>query len=198
MAMSLESPTTMTKLDAVNFMLRAIGETEVNSLLPTSKPTALDAAKELAVANTVVQSQAFSFSRRTEVLLVPNVDNEIVLPEGLLSMSPVGKDQNLDVSPAGGRLLDRGRNTFKWYQTVTIEAVLGMDFEDLPQAAKWYITLLAAVAFFNSKRPADPAIRIPDRILSDAKAQMERADRALRRGGLRARNPFFRKMRGNR
>jgi hypothetical protein len=198
MSVSLERPTRITELDAVNLMLRAIGETPVSSLGPTAKPTAVKAQQILGERSLVVQSEGWNFVVEQELKLEPNSLGEIYLPENIASLEPAGRSQFDSLVERGGRLYDNSKSTFQFTSSVVVRAVLALPFSDLPQPARWYIAVLSALALINEEQPGGAAMRITSQDLSEAKNALERYDRRLRKGGLRRHNPHFRRTRGSR
>ena len=196
---SLEQPRRITTLDAVNIALSNIGEDPVSSYGQNSKPTAQKAAARLAEESIVVQSAGYNFSTERELELVPSpLTKEIVLPDNAQSWHPVGRSAHLDLTEQGGRLYNRRDSTFKFNQSVIVEAVLARPFEDLPQPARWFITLRAAMAFANSENPGGSYLRVTDAMLAEAEQKLKVFDRRLLKGGLRRNNPHFKRLRGNR
>lgn len=198
MAVSLEQPRRMTALDAVNFMLKSVGESPVSVLGPTSKPTAVKAETLLAEYSIKVQSDGYRFAREEYLTLTPTPQGEVYLPDNILSFEPTGASVVEDLVEDGQRLYDSRRSTFIFKKDVTIKAVLARPFKHLPQPARWYITLVAALSFINSENPGSPALRVTSEDLSEAKRALERYDRRLAKGGLRRLNPHFKRLRGNR
>jgi hypothetical protein len=196
---SLENPRRLTDLEAVNMMLRNIGEDPVSSLGPTAKPTAQKAQVMLAEENINVQSQGYNFCSEMEVTLQPNTNGEIVLPDNLLSFYPVGRSEWMQVQEGeDNKLYDAAKSTYQFSDTVTLKAVLARSFNTLPQQVRWYLAVAASLRFANSENPGGASLRLTASDLEEAKANFEKYDRRLRRGGLRVHNPHFRRMRGNR
>ncbi|CAH0343719.1 hypothetical protein [Rhizobium sp. CECT 9324] len=196
---SLLAPSRITSLDAVNLMLRNIGEDPVSSLGSTAKPTAQKAVAMLAEESINVQSGGYNFCVERELTLPPNMDGEIVLPSNILSFQPVGRSQMMVVQEGeDGKLYDAESSTYQFPSAVSLMVVLGRPFDTLPQPVKWFITLSAAMRFANSENPGGAALRVTASDVEQAKVGFERFDRRLRKGGLRQHNPHFRRMRGNR
>jgi len=196
---SLETPRRVTDLDAVNLMLRNIGEDPVSLLGPTAKSTAQKAQAMLSEENVNIQSQGYNFCTDMELTLQPNTDGEIFLPDNLLSFEPTGRSVWMQVQEGeDNRLYDALKSTYEFTESVIVKAVLARPFNTLPQQVRWYLAVSAALRFSNSENPGGASLRLTASDLEQAKANFERYDRRLRKGGLRQHNPHFRRLRGNR
>lgn len=195
---SLQNPRRISELDAVNLMLRNIGEDPVSSLGPNAKPTAQKAQAMLAEESVNVQSHPYNFCTEQALKLDPDVNKEIGLPQNILAFQPAPRSEHLFLQEDGGRLYNSGDSTFKFAEPVYLVAQLAKPFDNLPQQARWYISMAAAIRFASSENPGSPSLRVTSEDVNQAKIALEKYDARLRRGGLRAHNPFFQRMRGNR
>ena len=135
----------MTKLEAVNNCLSAIGQPSVNSL----EGAGLDAQIASDTLDTVTkQVQARGFHWNTECFtLSPNVDGVITLPLNCGRIDSVGNDVSLNVINRGGKLYNKDTHSNNFTKPVTVEIILILSFEDLPLSAQIYITIRAARTF---------------------------------------------------
>lgn len=137
-----------TKLEAVNTMLTAIGETPVNSLTSGL----VDAATALTIledTSRAVQAKGWHFNKEDKYEIVPTAAGEIVLPANCLKVdgASVLSNGDLDLIQRGQRLYDRKNHTFNIGQAVKVDMVVLLDFEELPEAARNYVTIRAARIF---------------------------------------------------
>jgi hypothetical protein len=195
---SLEAPRRITELDAVNIMLRNIGESPVAVLGPTAKPTAQNAQAMLAEESIRVASKGYNYSTERNLKLSPNTAGEILLPDNILSFHPTGSSAALDIQEDGGKIYNSRDNTFKFDQPIYVEAVLAKPFRNLPQPVRWFVAISAAMRFANAENPGGASLRVTAQDVQEAKTSLDVYDRRLRKGGLRAHNPHFRRLRGNR
>src|SRR5690606_10721927 len=80
--------------------------------------------------------------------LVPTAfDKEIILPGNCLRVDTVGFDKGVDVAQRGNRLYDRQKHTYKFDKSLTVDMVVLLPFEELPEAARYYIAVRAARVF---------------------------------------------------
>ncbi|WP_266031222.1 hypothetical protein [Brucella intermedia] len=195
---SLAAPRKLDELDAVNLMLRNLSETPVSLLGPTARPTAQKAEQMLAEESIDVQSQGWNFNTDRELVLHPNTDGEILLPDNILSFMPINEFSYRNLQENGNRLYDGDKSSFKFDGPVTIEAILARPWGNLPQPARWYIAVSAALRLYASENPGGASTRLTAQDLEAAKVKIEHYDARLRKGGMRVHNPFMQRMRRNR
>jgi len=137
-----------TKLEAVNTMLSAIGEAPVTAL-NLGLVEADIAETILQSVSKEVQSQGYSFNRQLSVAYNPDTNNNIVLPADILRADSTQKTGNLDLVQRGLRMFDRVNNTYTITSTVFLDTVTELDFLDLPEVVKRYITIRAGRIFLD-------------------------------------------------
>lgn len=138
----LISPTT--ELEAVNACLMNIGESPVSSI---TGQISVDAATALAlVRNTTREIQTHGFYWNTEVdfTLQPNAQNKLQLPANTLSVDTTGEDITKDLVARGQFLYDRVNHTYEFTEAVKVELVVALNFEEMPEAARRYVTVRAS------------------------------------------------------
>ena len=142
--------TTTTKLEAINTMLSAIGESPVNSLTSGL----VDAEQAETILNSVnreVQSMGWSFNTDLKRQFVPDTNKQIQIPSNILRIDMAqDKTDKLELVQRGTKLYNRASSSFFMDDDITqvlMNAVVLLDFEDLPEAARRYLTLRAARIF---------------------------------------------------
>ena len=196
---SLENPRRISEIEAVNIILKNAGEAPVISLGTDARYSAQKARDTLAEQSILVQSDGWNFCTEREMTLRPDgITGEIILPVNILSFQPVGRSAAMSLQEDGNRLYDAEGRTFKFDLAVTVEAVLAKPFDSLPQPARWFITVGAALRYANSENPGGANIRLTVEDLTNAEASLKRYDRRLLKGGLRVHNPHFKRLRGRR
>lgn len=139
------SLTPTTELEAVNIMLTSIGEQPVNTL-ETPGISAVSIARDiLHEVSRQVQERGLRCNTEEGVLLPLDENNHIRLPSNTLKVDPT--DRNQDFVMRGDRLYDRKNHTYEFKEPVKVDIVLFLPFEELPQAARQYITIRAARVF---------------------------------------------------
>lgn len=139
------SLTPTTELEAVNIILKNIGEAPVNSL-EVSLP--IDASKARATLHEISrQTQNRGWHWNTEIHeLQPNVDNKIAVPSNALRISTTNDDEQTSIIMRGSFLYKKApkANTYTFDRALTCEIIFFLDFEELPEAARRFVTMYAA------------------------------------------------------
>ena len=139
-----------TELEAVNSMLATIGEAPVNSITGTLPLDASLAKNTLNEINREVQSAGWHFNMRYDYTLSLDTDNKIPLAENImrvdLDINQYSPTQ-FDVIKQGSFLFNKVGNTFTYTEALDANVILYLDFTDLPENARRYITLRASRIF---------------------------------------------------
>lgn len=142
------STTPTTELEAVNVMLAVIGESPINSLNSPAVADAVTAQAVLSEISRTVQSVGWHFNTEEGFTLTPTVfDKEILVPANCLRVTTSGPDRGIDVVQRGTRLYDRQNHTYKFEKSLTVDMVLLLPFNELPETARYYITIRSARTF---------------------------------------------------
>lgn len=136
------SPTT--ELEALNTMLSTIGESPVNTVDDSGMVDAVIARQILRATSREVQSRGWHFNTEKAYPLQPDDQGQLNLPATILRADTVETDSDIDVVVRGTRLYDRRNHTYVFNKGVKVDAVILLPFDELPEAARWYITVRAA------------------------------------------------------
>jgi hypothetical protein len=140
--------TPTTKLEAVNQILTAIGESPINSLLEPTSADARIAEQILDEVDRTVQSAGWHFNTEKDIPLSRdasgfiNLGLDVVTADVDASLYP-----DVDVVLRGRKLYDKKNHTFVFTQDLKGEIVYLLSFEELPQVVKQYIVARAARIF---------------------------------------------------
>lgn len=141
--------TNYSKLDAVNTMLFAIGESPVDTLDGPRSADVSSALKVLATVSLKVQTEGWSFNTDTEFPLTrtANAPFEIKVPGNCISCDPT--DKSRDIVVRGGRLYDKDNHTSSFPDDISIPCNITwlLEFDDLPTTARTYIAVRATREF---------------------------------------------------
>jgi len=135
-----------TKLDAVNTMLSAIGEAPVNSL----SSGLVEAEIAETILNTVdreVQSMGWHFNTEYKKSFAQDTNGEVPPGADILRADAHLDANSKNLVQRGLRMYDRKNHTFAINSSVFLDVVVQLDFEDLPEVAKRYVTLKATRIF---------------------------------------------------
>lgn len=142
------------KLKAVNRCLTAIGESRVNSL-SSGLPDAAEAEAVLDEVKDQVLTAGWYENTREGVELTPDlVTKEINIPSTWLEVEASGGQSGIgkitgkvDVNDSQRKLFEVNDQTFKFDSSITVDAVISMEFDDMSFPLKNYISALAAQTF---------------------------------------------------
>lgn len=138
----------MTELEALNTMLATIGSSGITSVDNPQNADALMARSALNLASREVQSERWYFNIEHDFPLTPNSEGEITLPANVINVDFMGRfGERRDIVVRNGKLYDRARHTYKFDKTLLANIQYMLDFDELPEAAKIYITIKACRIF---------------------------------------------------
>jgi len=139
--------TVTTKLEAINTMLTAIGESPVNTITSSTTTDVSIAIQILDNVSREVQSVGWHFNTDTNYLLAKNSSDQIVLPTNCLRVDNSNKDADLDLVERGRKLWDRENHTYTITKDIRVNITWFLEFTELPETARRYITIRAARIF---------------------------------------------------
>ncbi len=152
--MAIDGLTPTTELQAVNAMLATTGDTPVTSITPGLRADVDFALSLIRLAATSVQQKGWLFNTDRDVTLTPTVPpmasaGPITLDDNVLKVTKsldVEAQRDIYISFRGGQLWDRTNNTDQFDENaeIIVDITRALDFEDMPEAARAYIFLLAA------------------------------------------------------
>lgn len=147
--------TPTTELQAINQMLAAIGESPVNSI-NSGLVDAVLAKQALDATSTDLQERGWHWNTLRGFTLSRSLGtDEIFLPANTLKVDTVEEDQCRDAVQRGQRLFDNDNHTFVWDKNLKVDLVELLPFEELPQAARTYITHKATRKFQKGRIGSD-------------------------------------------
>lgn len=133
-------------LDAINTLLNSIGEAPVTSA-DSQHPDVIAAKVILIKTSREIQSFGWWFNREF-FTLVPNTSKELTLPGKTLSVDP--SNRYLDYVQRGNRLYDLKNNSYKFNDSIRVEILIELDYDQLPFHAQNYIQYTAAGEMQNN------------------------------------------------
>lgn len=142
----------MSELDAVNMMLMTIGEYKVNDLTNLAGRSDAAIAKDI-LNNTsrAVQSKGWTFNMDFDVVKKPDSNNQIPLGNSVLRIDTTNKVRSgdSDIVERANKLYDREKNTHTFTENVTVNEVILLNFDELPEAARRFIAVRSARIFHD-------------------------------------------------
>lgn len=169
------TPTTL--LEAVNQIIATIGEPPVNSIEDNGVLDATMALQALSSVSRAVQLKGWHWNTEENYPLAPTYpEGEIKLPKNTLKVDPSGAFKALDLVARGNRLYDRKKHTYKIGKHITVDLTVLLPFEELPEAARTYITIKAARRFSEGQIGSELLSQFSLRDELEAKVALEEAE----------------------
>ena len=139
------------ELESVNIMLAAIGEAPVNSLTGTVPVDVRLAQSTLTEVNKSVQSEGWSFNTEIDVTVNRNdTTKQIVLSTDILRIDAnIHQHPTIDAIQRGLKLYDRLNNRYEFDEDLICTVVYFRTFDEIPEPARYYITIKAARKFVD-------------------------------------------------
>ena len=156
-----------TELDAVNSILMSVGETPVNTLTVQSPEVAI-AQKTLRQVCREIQAEGWSYNTENEYPIDLDTNNQCIIPNNVLQLDlnifQHGKDYDVVRRSDNGvmKVYDKKGHTFTFENCSKLyfDIVWMVDFEDLPQAFKDYITTRASRIASNRMVNSAPSAKL--------------------------------------
>ena len=131
-----------TKLNAINTLLSTIGEARVNQL-DSGIDEAVEAEEMLDEMSRIVQGIGWDFNTESGVSFPLDAQSRVPLSSHILRIDSNGQRY----VRRGGYLYDKRTHSYFFTTPPTITVTYGLDFEDIPEVARQYITVRAARVF---------------------------------------------------
>lgn len=144
----------MTKLQAVNLILRNAGKGEVAALdAGDNLSDAAEAERVLDEVELEVQSSGWYYNIREEITLTRNPDQTVTIPNTVITIDTAGSSGYIDASQVGDSLVlvKDGATTFDADPVVTY--TLRYAFECIPYPVRNYIAWYAAIRYLEAQSP---------------------------------------------
>jgi hypothetical protein len=142
--------TKTTPLSAVNTIIGAVGEAPVSSLT-NSTADAVIAQNVLEEVSREVQTKGWNFNTDEDVPITPSSpDGFLYLPATALAVDvDASAYPDVNLVQRGEKFYDTWNRTFVFTKAYKARIVYFLEFTDLPEAARRYITVRAARIFHD-------------------------------------------------
>lgn len=176
--MAITLPPSLTdRLLAVNILLQSIGESPVNSVEISEAVDVAAASQAIDEIDLSVQSQGWHFNREEGITLTPNSSSEIVLPANCLSVAQAYPGPHSGkLGERARKLYDRGNHTYKFTAPVQLDLIVRLEWEELPEYARRYITIRAAQLFQGRIQSSRIVGEVQQPEVDEAKAVLEQRE----------------------
>ena len=132
------------ELDAINYILSAIGSSPVTTLENSMDIDVINARNLLEKVSRDIQRKGWDFNTYTRILSPVVGTHRIPWGRGIISLHST--DGNTYVK-RGDWLYNMTQGTYEFPHPITVEIIEGVDYDDLPDAFKTYVTAKTAVDF---------------------------------------------------
>lgn len=141
------TPDKLAELEAVNIILSTIGERRISTLSGQQVGDVAEAQATLTEISRAVQGQGWHFNREKDVPFARDVNNEILIPTNVARFDV--ETGSKDIINRGGKAYNKTDRTFTFTDTLKATVVYYLPFNELPDSARYYITIRAARTFAN-------------------------------------------------
>lgn len=187
----------ISELQAVNIIMEAIGQTPVISLESAHMNVSAEKAlRRLGEALVETSEEGWHFNTLPRFKLDPQVDGTVTLPTNTLRFVQgyfPGTTQ-MDLVQRDNKLFDRVTGSFHIGTSVVGDITQLVDFDQCPQAFRWYVTIKAARRMVASTLVSSTAVQFSSSDEGQARLRAEQADSDTAGRNLRQ-SPFIRRMR---
>lgn len=132
-----------TRLSAVNLILRSIGEREVSTLVNSTRGDVSGAVSELDNTSRIVQQEGWHFNHETRTLGLQS-DGRIQVPVSALAIGVLGSSTPDEIIMRGEHFFNKTDSTYTFTDTIKVDLIFHLPFDDLPEPARQYIAARAA------------------------------------------------------
>ena len=164
-------------IDAVNYMLRSYGSSEVSRLKETKDAVLAESVLNAELVKTLATGYNFCTSR--DVLLTRDVDDYIYLPADCLKIEPTPPYKYVLPVKRGNRAYSLALNTFEFPIDIKVNLLRYIAYEDLPTEVAAFVAVRSAVSMIAAKKPDDPILRYLSNDLQLAKVELENFDHTV-------------------
>jgi hypothetical protein len=135
-----------TELDAINYILGAVGQAPVTSLDQLNPDVAI-AYDALLQANRQIQEEGWTFNWEYEYPFTPDNDGYIGIPFNVLQLdlSDLYENRGIEAVKRDGKLYNKTDHTFIWPKQVKCDVMWLFNFDDVPPIIQHYIQAKAAL-----------------------------------------------------
>lgn len=139
-----------TEIEAINEMLNAIGEGAVSSI-DTGNSDVVQASELLRRHSRRLQSNGWWFNTNYSLRLSPDTNGYINLPSNCLKVDATDDDRYEPIVMRGERLFNLKTNSYVFDKALSVDMVVGLEWEELPQIVRDYIVASAGLEFVDTE-----------------------------------------------
>lgn len=191
-----ETPTTpSTLLEAINVLLAAIRVGALTSLVLTDMSEDAAGAKQaIDMVSREVQKQGWEWNTDEAITLTPDINGEIVLGLDILKVTIDRSFSGDQPVQRGRKLYNKTKHTFVWTTNVVVRTVVALEFADLTESMRAYVTAVAARRFCIPRLPIGATFQYTEEMVRAALASAEEENQEMHDQRLEGTSPHFDKM----
>lgn len=163
-----------TELQAVNSMLRSIGEAPVNTLPTAGVSDASLARDTLHDVNRAVQGKGLKFNSDYKVQYAPDASDNINIPTNALRVNAYYRSSDKDYAVRGRLLYDRYNQTYTFTDIVYLNIVFFLEWDYMPEHVRRYVYVKAGRQFQQEAVGSEILWRFKQQDEAEARAEMMR------------------------
>lgn len=162
--------TKLTKLAAVNVVLSNVGQAPVTTI-DNDNPMVVMAANVLDEVTNSVQSEGWTYNTERDYPFTPDTTKKINIPSNVLQID-TPPTSRLDVVIREGKLYNKREHTYNFDEQIKVDVIWLVQFDDMPEAFKQYVTMRAANLYAGRAVGSNEAVRFGEREEAQARAAM--------------------------
>lgn len=157
-------------------MLGTIGQAPVSSLNTPGLVDAVVAKSLLSEISRDVMTEGWNFNTDYDYELAPDIDGFITPGSNVLRIDTTREYRTYDVVLRGTKLWDKYTKTYVFDKALKFNITWLLDFEEVPEAARRYITIKASRVFQDRVMGSDTIHAYTQDDENRARASMERQE----------------------
>jgi hypothetical protein len=158
-------------------MLDNIGERPVNTLDETQRLDVVRAVAALDELNKQVQTRGWWFNTEEDISLGVNGDGSYIIPGEVLRVDLNDRVSAKKYVYRAGKLYDKTTRTNTGFtDTIKVDYIVVVPFEELPEAARRYVMCRAGITFAARRVGAPSILKFTERDASEAWKDLMRED----------------------
>jgi hypothetical protein len=152
--MALDFITPTTELEAVNAILRSVGESPVNALNGDFVDAEIG-RNILTEESRAVQSQSWNFNTELAYPLTPDAEGRIFVPQNTLRFI---YPEDTNVIQRGLQLYNRETHSYTFTEAVTATIVVALSFDLIPEPLRRFLAIRAGRLFQDMPGQSDQIV----------------------------------------
>jgi hypothetical protein len=129
------------------------------------------AANVLDEVTNSVQSEGWTYNTERDYPFTPDTSKKINIPKNILQID-TPRTSRLDVVIREGKLYDKREHTYNFDDKVEATVIWLVEFDDMPEAFKQYVTMRAANLYAGRAVGSSEAVKFGEREEAQARAAM--------------------------